>query len=546
MRRIVMLLLCITFLFLCSCGKQVQQTEADGSNVVGSAETDTDIRIDSDTDDEKNEDLPSKRKEIVVSEIYSEVGSFSIPDGSKFEYSFHVPQIDDNTPDAAAINEEIVHLYGTIVEENMKYINNQETPWCNVVSYESYCSGDVLSLVLKSSNFYEYFEEYSVYNYDTAKGKRLTNNDILSIKGVSTDEYLNAVRRAAAKCYDDWFFPAWEEFSFEDSSWAYQKERSLTLSSRNLTLNLPIYLGNDGAIHTIATIGCHAGVDWLYEPLTLDFENDTSDVETDDSLDFMMAMRQGNRLNLYLKKTKEGSRILEENEYLDMPYGKEVPVNGLYSDYTRIFCNTAGEMDCPYVFLLTKEGRVEYVDIMKCIACGYFCAGGPLLGVEDVKDFSTDTDENGLRWIYAETGSGERIELTDLTVVDQHSMEDCFSGGWSHTRTVSLDGGEEYEENIYLEFTGYGDFNISLSQSNQDYSMEADGYFTYLGMTEDGTVYAYHLWGNGSNGPGITGAVALEMWWDADGSILNITELGGTPLIGEQTGDMTSLAKYFE
>lgn len=64
------------------------------------------------------------------------------------------------------------------------------------------------------------------------------------------------------------------------------------------------------------------------------------------------------------------------------------------------------------------------------------------------------------------------------------------SGGWGCTRTVSLDGVESYEEYVYLELTGYGDFNMSFDQSHQDYSMEADGYLTYLGMTEDGAVYA--------------------------------------------------------
>jgi len=64
-------------------------------------------------------------------------------------------------------------------------------------------------------------------------------------------------------------------------------------------------------------------------------------------------------------------------------------------------------------------------------------------------------------------------------------------------------------------------------------------------MTESGAVYAYHLWRAGSNGPGLNGAVALEMWWDDDDSVLDITELGGTPLIGYQTGDTTSLVRTF-
>lgn len=536
-KRYAMLFLSFALMLslLCTCG---QQTEAGGVESMQSTDTDS--------DNEKTIMPRPECKDVVLGEMYSEEGSVSVPNGPEFQYSYHVPQIKDDTPDAATINEEIANLYGSMVEENLEYVNNEKEPWCNIVGYESYRCGDVLSLVLKCSYYYEYYEEFSTYNYDMAKGERLTNADILLMEGVSEDEYLYAVRRAAAKCYDDWYFPVWEDSSSHDSPWAYQERRSFTLSAKNITPDLPLYLEDDGAIHTIAPIGSHAGMDWLYETLTPDFGDDADDVETNDSLDFMTATRRGNELTLCFQETADGFRILEENEYLDVPYGREIPVNGFYGDYTRIFCGTAGELDWPYVFLLTREGRVEYVDVVKCLNCGYFCAGGPLLGAEDVKDFSTDTDENGLRWIYAITDSGERIELTDLTVVDQRSMVDCFTGGWGCTRTVPLDGGESYKEYVYLELTGgYGDFNMSFDQSHLDYSMEADGYLTYLGMTESGAVYAYHLWRAGSNGPGLNGAVALEMWWDDDDSVLDITELGGTPLIGYQTGDTTSLVRTF-
>ena len=67
-------------------------------------------------------------KDVVVGEMCSEEGSVSVPDGPEFQYSYHVPQIEDDTPGAAAINEEISHLYGTMVESSMEYINNEESP----------------------------------------------------------------------------------------------------------------------------------------------------------------------------------------------------------------------------------------------------------------------------------------------------------------------------------------------------------------------------------------------------------------------------------
>ena len=431
------------------------------------------------------------RKDVIVSELIGEDGVGSDSQGTEYQYSYHVPQIDDDTPDAAAINEELAALYGELAEGSLKNVKAKEIPGCSMITYESYRSGDVLCLVMKCAYYYGPFEEFGAYSYDTAKGVRLTNADILERKGVTRERYLYAVRCAAAKCYDDQYFPIWEDFGFDMLSGDYQERRSWTLSARDITPDMPLYLDNDGVLHTIAAIGCHTGADWLYHTLTLDLEDDTADVETEQSLGFLTVTRRGRAVTIRFNKTPGSAAILETDSYIDdVPYGKELPVNGLYGDYTRVFCGMAALC----VFADTG-GRVEYVDVMTCLRYGYFCAGGSLLGAEDVKDFSSDSDENGLRWVYAMTGSGERIELHDLIEADQLSMAGCFTGGWSRSRTVSMDGGGSYEEYDLLELTGRGDFDLTPYRFDQDESMGFNGYLIYLGMTEKSTVYAYRSWG---------------------------------------------------
>lgn len=485
-----------------------------------------------------------------ISELYSEDGSGSDSEGTEYTYSYHVPQIKDDTPGAASINEEISSLYGEIAQAGLKSVKNRELPDCHLVTFESYRHGNVISLVIKCVSFYEYYEEFNVYNYDTAKGVRLTNADILAMKEVTQEQYLYAVRRAAAKRYDDQSFPIWEDLNFvsNDSPWVYQERRLWTLSSNNITPDLPLYLDHDGAIHTVAAIGCHAGPNWLYQTLTLDLEDDAADVETNQSLDYLTVTRRGRAITLRFNKMPGSAAVLETDRYMDdVPYGKEIPVDGLYGDYTKIFCATAGELGTPYVFLLTREGRVDYVDVMMCLRYGYFCASGPLLGAADVKDFSTDTDENGLPRVYAITSSGEKIELHDLTVVDQHSMGGCFTGTWTHSRAIAMDREGPREGYVLLELTDDGDFNLTSYRSHQDENLEGHGCLFYLGMTEYGAVYAYRLWGNYSNGPGLTGVIALDREYhysEDDSTItLNVRELGGTPFLGERTGETTVLTQ---
>ena len=41
------------------------------------------------------------------------------------------------------------------------------------------------------------------------------------------------------------------------------------------------------------------------------------------------------------------------------------PVEGLYSDYTDVFVGSVGQGYFPYIFLLTSEGTVEYVNRLR-------------------------------------------------------------------------------------------------------------------------------------------------------------------------------------
>ncbi|MDD6060594.1 MAG: hypothetical protein PUB97_09475 [Ruminococcus sp.] len=85
-------------------------------------------------------------------------------------------------------------------------------------------------------------------------------------------------------------------------------------------------------------------------------------------------------------------------------YDRDITVNGLYGNYTRIICAEIGEADEPFVFLLTEEGRVDYIDVLPCLQSGYFC-GGLLLGVANVKDL-TQPSADGLPVICAVTKDG--------------------------------------------------------------------------------------------------------------------------------------------
>ena len=52
---------------------------------------------------------------------------------------------------------------------------------------------------------------------------------------------------------------------------------------------------------------------------------------------------------------------------------------------------SVGQDYAPYVFLLTEDGNVEYIDVISGAQCGTMANGGPLYGVNEIVKFEIGT-----------------------------------------------------------------------------------------------------------------------------------------------------------
>lgn len=549
----------ILLMVMTACGRQASsQTEnTEGKNLSSVPENfqkqeESEGGENTAAEGESGENTAYPGREVTVTELYS-VDDEIVNEEYDYvvEYSYHVPQIDDDTPGAAEINSEIAAVYGGLVERSLKEIEQGELTGCASITYEAYQSGDIFSLVLLCTEYFGGYEEYGTYSYDTREGVRLGNEKVLEKKGLTGEEYLSALRRAAAKYYDNLYFNQWDEMGEWCLAGAYQERRAFTVSERNITMDLPLYIDNSGKLHTIVPIGSHVGADWLNEIITPEFQQEDMDVETVEYMDFLTVKRQGSNVTLRFKKTDYFNELLAATSYytydeVTVPYGKEVEVNGLYGDYTRIFCEGIGELGAPYLFLLTEEGRVEYINVMGCLYAGYFCANGPLLGAAQVKDFELGENEIGYQMIYAVTGSGERIDLSEMIWGNMGNIAyDLLDCSWGTGSGVE-DGPELFLRN---DSDGFLSFELMYNVPGEEYRTGIDGSFTYLGITEQGVVYHYVGNGINSNGPVWQGAVALYVESDYSGeepiTLLYVTELGGNPLFESEAGDVTVLLRTF-
>lgn len=539
---------CVLFLFLASaCGKQMKRRAEKSWNPEGLWESASSA---GDSAAQHPADHLSVAEEGIIGESCSEDGTVLGSFGIEYSYSYHIPKINANTPGAKAINQKIEALYGTDVKACMEAVRKKESPVFDTITYESFRFGEVLSLLIcYHSNYYDGEQQYDSYHYDVKRGLELDHDDMLAVKGMTREAYRNAIRRAAVQYYDDQNYPAWAELLRYDPG-AYQERRSWTISEKNVPDVSPLYLDHTGTLHAVAAIGSNVGPDFLYVPLSLEAGEDSRNVKMDHPLDFLTVTGSGRALSLCLQQTEYGESLFQKSSYLLYPpYGDVFPVHGLWNDYVSTFSAVVGEENMPIVFLLGRDGRVSYIDVLTGIKGGYCCADGPLFDVDRVTSFAADVNERGIPVAYAVREDGERVELNGRVAFDRQRMGNAFCGTWScrydHGTDESVDSSGTGSYTLTIQDGGR--IQMSRWEDGQRAPEEFEGQLIRLGMMEQGLVYYYHAWQNPDDGFVIEGAIALETESDyregASGSILRVTELGGMPFSGTATGETTCFEK---
>ena len=193
-----------------------------------------------------------------VCELYSVDGHYEDDVGNSENYSFHVPQILDDTADAKEINAEIAGRFGKRVETQFANMEGGFSLWSWTTEWKSYWSGDQIFLVVRSY-MNGGIEDYAAYAYDFGTGSRVTNAMILRERGISEEEYLENLKEKVAFMFEDQYTPPPAGVK---SSITYDDLLNSTLSW--LDLEQPMYVNEFGEIVTIVKIASIPGSGWYY------------------------------------------------------------------------------------------------------------------------------------------------------------------------------------------------------------------------------------------------------------------------------------------
>ena len=437
------------------------------------------------------DDTPSGYDDSLISELYSEEGEYTDAENNTLSYRYHVPQIVSETAVAAALNAEIADKFGALVQEQKSMMAGRVSLTCLSVTWKSYWNDSLLCLVLTSEMDGD-MTDYAVYSYDFFGGKRLTSEDLLAREGLSTQEFVMEARRTAANYFDGLYRDALSgSIGGADFVASYAERRAWTLSDENINAEMRLYL-DGGALHMIVPVGSFAGAASYDADIAVDLSaRETVERTAQDS--FVKARLSGGSLTVSFEKTADSAWYAANFRF---DYGTAYPVAGLYSDYTDVFVGSVGQGYFPYVFLLTKEGAVEYVNLLEGVTAGFLCDGGPLGGVKDIVTFESGTveEEYGTyQTVFAVDVSGEKHDLSGPVSDADYTVPSEFLGEW--TATVTHDTAEQgsYDSDYILTLSDGGGLTVQDINSEVGLYFEYTGQLNYLGTNGEGMVFGYHL-----------------------------------------------------
>ena len=390
--------------------------------------------------------------------------------------SIHVPQFVCDSPDAAALNEELAAMYVAEYKDYESYPDaevpqGEECPQTEIINWDAYWYGDCVSLVMRSHDYEDAPWYYSGWCFDFATGKRLTTAEMLQHMGLDPDEVQTQVQRQAMQAFDrEMAQGAYYEGLRSGGNLSEMRMRTLEYNElENLCLLLPeqdqlVLRGKD----------C-SETDWGWQqldveiPLTSAAPADTPVLtDTYDGVQVQLEGTQGTITLSPAPKTDQwgdiGIRVEQEHSY---------PILGAYNEYVDV---CIGEQEDgffrPVVYLLTKDGVVEYVDVLRCLMFGNaMICQDPIYIANNSVALELCGSEVNLR-----RADGSVLELAPL------------SAEWSAQEIpYSVTGSYNYtDENgwSWMDLTSDGSAQLGVQDNSRIYRGDA----AYLGVVPEGVV----------------------------------------------------------
>lgn len=388
--------------------------------------------------------------------------------------SVHVPKLVCDSPDAASINDELNAIYAADFREYENYEEagqpGGEYPQIGV-GWDAYWYGDCVSLVVRSRYGGTAPWRYIGWCFDFATGRQLTVAELLQRMGLDPDEVQTQVQRKAMQAFDR-----------EMAQGAYYEGLRLggelsqmrmdTLEYNELE-NLCLLLPEQDQLVLRGKYYVEEGWQQLDVEIPLTSAAPADTPVLTDTYDGVQVQLKGTQGTITLSPApKTATWDTELNLRLEQVH--TYPILGSYNEYVDVCIGQQTDsVFHPVIYLLTKDGVVEYVDVLRCLLLGnamicqdpiYFANNGVSL------------ERSGNSKVNLRRKDGSVLELAPL------------SSEWSVQEIpYSVTGSYNYtDENgwSWMDLTSDGSVQMGIQDNSRIYRGDA----AYLGVVPEGVV----------------------------------------------------------
>ena len=383
--------------------------------------------------------------------------------------SVHVPKLECDSPDAASINEELNAIYAADFREFEAYEEagqpDGDAPLIGV-GWDDWWYGDCVSLVVRSRYGGTAPWRYSGWCFDFATGQQLTVAEMLQRMGLDPDTVQEQVQRQAMQAFDR-----------EMAQGAYYEGLRLggelsqmrmdTLEYNELE-NLCLLLPEQDQLVLRGKYSCEEG--WQQLDMELSLPPADTPLLTD-TYDGVQVQLEGTQATITLSPTPKtdqwgdiGIRVEQEHSY---------PILGAYNEYVDVCIGQQTDsVFHPVIYLLTKDGVVEYVDVLRCLMFGNaMICQDPIYFANNGTALERSGSEVNLR-----RADGSVLELAPLSA-EWSAQEIPYSvtGSYNYTSETGWN---------WMDLTSDGSVQLGVQDNSRIYRGDA----AYLGVVPEGVV----------------------------------------------------------
>ena len=414
-----------------------------------------------------------------------------------YRLNIHVPQLVCYSPDAAYINYELAAMYAAEFRqyEDSPEIEPQQDEGRpdTYINWDAYWYGDCVSLVM--------------FRYDGGSDPGYSRGwcfDFATEKQVSVTEMLQRMRLDPDAVQQQMLREAMQTFDRHMAQGGYYEGlrsggnlasmRLNTLENNQLD-DLCLLLPEQNRLVLRGGCSSPAGRGWRQLDVEIPLQAADPQPQTvlTDTYGSASVQLEGTQGTITLRRTPE-TAAWDTDYGIRLEQDRTYPILGIYNEYIDVCIGELGASFHPVVYLLTKDGVVEYVDVLHCLMFGnaLVCQDPIYIANQGVA-----LERSGKEVILRQE-DGSVLELAPLTAEwNELELPSEVTGAFNDMANNQFD---------WMDVESGGYFQMGVQDNNVFYQ----GYADYLGVVPEGMVLGIFTNETPDGIPGITFVAAMK------------------------------------